>query len=586
MDNWQKFIDELKAKSEIVDVIGSYARLDKRGNSFWACCPFHNERQPSFSVSKNGQFYKCFGCGVSGDVINFVMEIESTDFMGAVEILAARAGMELPVRGTDNGDDLIREKSRKLQEYKRIMLLTAKYYAASLFESQGEIGLEYLTKKRGLDRKTIKHFGLGYAPYKGVANMLIGNGVQLDDAEECGIVSKKDGGYSDFFGGRVMFPIINAQREVIAFGGRRLDGENFGKYTNTKKTPLFDKSRCLYNANNIKKLKQAHGLDYLILVEGYMDVVSMYAHGVENVIAGMGTSLTEGQARQIKRYSNNVYICYDGDSAGADATQRGLDILQNEGLNVRVVSLPDKLDPDETLLQKGYSGFARCIDDALPLVDYKLKVIRDKYDLKADNGVVAEENRRKFTNEAIAALRKCADEVVREALTVKIAEESGFEVSFIRKCIADNLEIQPTQLPRMVKMLSKEEQAESFVCSVLLSECEYAQPFIPQSGDDTLRIIFDYIAKQRENREALRKEELFELVKDIGSTEILQEVLDRELKGDKNEIAYYNDCLSVLKRRDVQRQINKLTEEVGEATDTKTKLELIAQIGRLQKQLA
>ena len=378
---FQDFLRALKDRSDIVEVIGGYVALDRKGGNHWACCPFHHEKTPSFSVSQADQFYHCFGCGESGDVIRFVKEIESTDFMGAVRILANRAKMTVPDTGYDN--DKSQQMKKKRDTLAAIMLDSARFYLSNLYsgDERADAHLQYINR-RGMSPTTVKKFGLGASlDFYSLPDYLRDKGYAREDLLDSGVCGEdRRGRLVDAQAGRLVFPIINAFDEVVAFGGRLLEKSDFAKYKNTKETLLFNKSKTLYNINLLKKLKREQPINEVIIVEGYMDTISLYQAGFKNVVASMGTSLTKEQARLIKRYTDNVLISYDGDFAGQKADLRGLEILDGEALQVRVVPLPEGLDPDDVAKQ-GKDAYQKCLDAAMPLIDYKLHALERKFDL-------------------------------------------------------------------------------------------------------------------------------------------------------------------------------------------------------------
>ncbi|MBQ8291779.1 MAG: DNA primase, partial [Clostridia bacterium] len=414
-----RFMQELKQKNEIVEVIGSYVALDRKGNTHWACCPFHHERTPSFAVNQAEQFYHCFGCGVSGDVVKFVQEIESTDFIGSVRILAARAKMEVPESNFDTEEAVKRKKKRDAMS--KIMLDCARFYLSNLYsgDERADAHLQYISNRK-LAPTTVKKFGLGASlDFDSLPEYLAEKGYMKQDLLDSGaLVEAKSGRLVDFQAGRLIFPIINAMDEVVAFGGRLLEKSDFAKYKNTKETMLFNKSKTLYNVNLLKKLKRKQAIPNVIMVEGYMDTISLYQAGFENVVASMGTALTKEQARLLKRYSDNVLISYDGDFAGQKADSRGIEILKDENINVRVVPMPDGLDPDDVVKQ-GADKYQACLDKAMPLVDYKLHALEKKYDIKDTEG------RRRFVNEALKVVATADTESVKEELLKHLRDKTG-----------------------------------------------------------------------------------------------------------------------------------------------------------------
>ena len=414
-----RFMQELKQKNDIIEVIGGYVSLDKKGNTHWACCPFHHERTPSFAVNQGDQFYHCFGCGVSGDVVKFVQEIESTDFMGAVRILATRAKMQVPESNFDTEKAV--EMKKKRDEMASIMLDSARLYLSNLYsgDKRAEAHLQYI-QNRKMSPSTVKKFGIGASlDFFSLPDYLSGKGYSRENLLGSGVLTEaKSGKLVDSQAGRLIFPIINAFDEVVAFGGRLLEKSDFAKYKNTKETLLFNKSKTLYNINLLKKLKRTKPIKEVIIVEGYMDTISLYQAGFENVVASMGTSLTKEQARLVKRYSDNVLISYDGDFAGQKADLRGLEILRDEQLNVRVVPMPEGLDPDDVAKQ-GASAYQKCLDAAMPLIDYKIHAVERKYDLSRS------EEKRKFVAEALKVVSEAESESVKEELLKKLRDQTG-----------------------------------------------------------------------------------------------------------------------------------------------------------------
>ena len=317
------FIEKLKSRCDIVDVASRYLKLEKRGNNFWACCPFHHEKTPSFTINGREQFYYCFGCKKSGDVINFIMEIESLDFSDAVKLLAERAGIPLPEIKID--DEKVKEQKRYKERLLSLLKDAAKFYAANLKKDQAEKHIEYILK-RGIKTEFVAKFGIGASlDYSSLPAHLKSLGYSDKEMTDSGAVGVKDGRLYDSLGGRLIIPVIDQFGNVVAFCGRIIEKkENVGKYVNTRETAVFSKGKTLFNLNNLKKLKNDSGLDSIIIVEGHMDVVSLVQGGFDNVVASMGTSLTKDQARIIKRYASKVFISYDGDFAGQKAAIRGL----------------------------------------------------------------------------------------------------------------------------------------------------------------------------------------------------------------------------------------------------------------------
>ena len=375
------WLNELFAKNEIVSVISSYVDLKPKGRKLWACCPLHGEKTPSFSVSPDKQLFYCFGCHAGGTVVQFIMDIERLTFPEAVKYLADRVGMEMPNEVNDEDLRKIRERKNRLYEANK---LAARYFFDCLMDPErGKPGREYAAK-RGLSSEIIARFGIGYAPegWNNLKDYLTAKGFKLNELLDAGLLVKNETKNSiyDTYRGRIIFPILGISGQVLGFGARVLNDDK-PKYINTGDTPIYNKRKNLYGLNLHKNEK----ISDLIMTEGYMDVIGLYKAGVTNAVASLGTALTQQQAGLLKRYVNLVYIAYDGDAAGQNATVRGLDILKSEGLDVRVITFPDNLDPDEYVQIYGKEGFDRLKENALTLNEFKIRAMAKEFDLNNEN---------------------------------------------------------------------------------------------------------------------------------------------------------------------------------------------------------
>lgn len=414
-DSFAQWLAELKDKNDIVSVVSSYVPLTRKGRHHWGCCPFHNEKTPSFSVNEELQIYKCFGCGAAGDVIKFVQERERTDFNGAVRILADRVGMEIPTFGKADT-----QADKKRNELLAIMKAAQEYFVNSLRSPNAKAANDYIAK-RGLSKRIVEGFGLGFAPpgWENLKTYLLGLGFKLESIKETGLLTEnsKDKCY-DKFRNRIMYPIADEKGNIISFGGRIIDPEDQPKYMNCPQTLLYNKSNTLYGLNIAKN--HARGMGSLIIVEGYMDVISMHEFGYNTAVASCGTSLTQQQARRIKRYVDKVYIGYDGDGAGQKATIRGLDILQSTGLEVLVLSFPDGCDPDDTLRKYGKDYFDDIIKNAKKLEEFKIEKIFASSDLSTNEGKVS------AARSAMEVVSKVELDIEREKYIDYIAQKTGY----------------------------------------------------------------------------------------------------------------------------------------------------------------
>lgn len=362
----QELIEKIKEQNDIVEIVSEDIRLKKSGRNFIGLCPFHNDKSPSFTVSQEKQIYKCFSCGEAGNVLTFVMKYKKMDFVEAAKYLADKANISIDIG--DNKNNMI---SKKKQLMYKVNVEAARYFFANMQRNSDK--KDYFLN-RGIKEETIKHFGLGYSldSWHGVMNYLKSKGYNENLLLECGLVlkSEKKGNFYDRFRNRVMFPVFDVRGRVIGFGGRVLD-DSKPKYLNSPETMIFQKGINLYGLNFAVKnnLKE----DYIIIVEGYMDLIALHQCGITNVVASLGTALTVNQARLLKRYVHKIIISYDADFAGQKATMRGLEILRNAGFDVKVLTVPEGKDPDEFVRNNGKEAFLRVIDDALPLIEYKIK---------------------------------------------------------------------------------------------------------------------------------------------------------------------------------------------------------------------
>ena len=406
----ERFLDELLARTDIVDLVSESVRLTKKGNSYWGCCPFHSEKTPSFHVVPDRQMYKCFGCGKGGGAVNFVMELENLPFKDAVAVLAQRVGMQVPEFGSSPG---ARERRDKILTINR---QAARAFHRWLHGPEGAEGLAYL-QRRGLSKRTLTNFGLGFAPngWDSLITELSAQGYDKRDLLDAGLaVSNKDGRIYDRFRNRVIFPIIDVRGNVIGFGGRVMDDSN-PKYLNSPNTPVYNKSRNLFSLNIAKTSKAGR----VILTEGYMDTISLHQAGFDSAVASLGTALTEEHGQLLSRYFKEAVIAYDGDGAGIKAAQRAIPILEKAGLKVKVLRVAGAKDPDEFIKAYGREAFARLLDQSENQVDYRLAQIQKKYNLTDDSQKVA------FLQEAAQLVSTLRSAVEREIYGGHAAQTAG-----------------------------------------------------------------------------------------------------------------------------------------------------------------
>ena len=415
----ESFIEEVIARSDIVDVVSEYVHLTKRsGANQFGLCPFHSEKTPSFSVAPDKQIYHCFGCGKGGNVIGFIMEIENLTFRDAVAFLARRAHMEMPEDGEDR---LVRDRRARIFELNR---QAARWFYDNLSKPEGAPAVEYI-RKRALSKRTVTSFGLGAAPddWYALTNEMRRRGYSDAELIEAGLAKKgRNGGAYDVFRNRLVFPVIDVRGNVVAFSGRILGDDGGPKYLNTPDTPVYAKSRNLFALNLAKRSKR----DMFILAEGNVDVVMLHQAGFDCAVASLGTSLTAEQARLMSRYTKNVVIAYDSDTAGVKAAQRAIGLLEPAGLQVRVLRMEGAKDPDEFIKAKGPDAFELLLERSANHVEYRILAVKAKYDMDTDDGRLG------FLKEATELLAENPNAVEREIYAKRVAEYAGVSAEAVQ----------------------------------------------------------------------------------------------------------------------------------------------------------
>ena len=404
-----ELLDEIKSKNDIIDIVSQYVVLKRSGRNYMGLCPFHKEKSPSFCVSPDKQIFHCFGCGVGGNVIHFIGKIENLNFIESLELLANRAGIELPKSGNAEDDRISRLKSRVYELNK----CAAEFYHQNLYKPTAKPAQEYV-KKRRLDNRTLKAFKIGYSGrFNELYTELHSKGFTEEEILASCLVNKnQDGKFIDRFRNRLMFPIFDARDRVIAFGGRVLD-DSKPKYINSPEDIVYSKGRHLFAYNLAKK----DNPKTIIIVEGYMDAVSLHQRGISNAVASLGTALTEAQGRLLRRSCEKVVIGYDADGAGQAATLRGLEILQNLGCDIRILQIEGAKDPDEFVVKYGPERFQKHVDSAISLVEFKVKMLKRQLNLENVNDKI------KFLNEVANILSKIENNMEREVYIDKISLE-------------------------------------------------------------------------------------------------------------------------------------------------------------------
>lgn len=536
-------IDEIKSRCNIVDVIGSVVSLKKTGANYQGLCPFHNEKTPSFVVSETKQMFTCFGCHASGDVISFVEKYYNLSFPEALEKLADMCGVKL----ADNYG-----RSEKKDIYYEINREAARFFFKALRKGDNP-GLRYVAK-RGLTKEILHEFGIGYADasWNSLYEHLKGKGYKEEIMLKLGLISSSKGRYYDKFRNRVIFPIQNTAGKVIGFGGRAI-GDDMPKYLNSQETPVFSKKNNLYGLNITKNYVNKE--DCAILVEGYMDVISLYQGGVKNVSASLGTALTENQAKLLKRYTKNIVLSYDADSAGVNASVRGSSILHKEGCKVKILHISDGKDPDDFIRAKGKNAYYKLVDSALNYGDYRIEQIRKKHNIEKTQGRVD------FLRE-IADFLNTLSPVEADIYIDKVAKMYSVSQGALRSEMGQEKEI---KLPK--RQTEKNEQnagnsiskIEQNVIKVLMTDSSYFKETKEHEElfvSDVGRTIFKAIEEIYDENDEIDKEKLMEIL-EPDEIEIIKEIDENISMGGKID-SIFKDCI----RSHVKDRLRKKETEI------------------------
>ena len=507
----EDLIEEIRSSNDIVDVISQYVSLKRSGRNFFGLCPFHNEKSPSFSVSPEKQIFHCFGCNAGGNVIHFVSKIENVDFKESLEILAQRVGITLPQNSysVDNKKQKLKEKVYEINKE------TALFYHNRLYLPISKAGQEYV-KRRKLDNNTLKMFSIGYSGnFDELYKYLKSKNYSDEEILASSLVNKNEKGYYiDRFRKRLMFPIHDVRDRVIGFGGRILDN-SLPKYINSPENVVYNKGRNLFALNVAKK----YDIKRIIVVEGYMDTISLYQRGITNVVASLGTSLTESQGRLLRKYSDEIIISYDSDTAGQAATLRGLEILQNLGCNVKILQMQDAKDPDEYVIKYGSARFNKLVDEAISLVEFQVKLLKSTLDLNNTSDKI------KFLNKMASVLAKVDNAIEQEiyinniALEYKISKEAiQGQINKIKN--KNNLGSKILEKPQIVIKQNKQNTNSQQIDEVIIKKERVIIYLLSENSNNLINILQNYIIPND-----------FKL--DIHK-EILEKLYDEVKKGNSN----------------------------------------------------
>jgi DNA primase len=578
-------LEEIRNRCDIVDIISGYVHLKQAGKGFKGLCPFHEEKTPSFMVSPEKQLFHCFGCGEGGNVFNFLMKYEKLSFFEAVKMLAQKSGVPLLV--DEEKENILHKKKERLYKLNN---LVANYYRECVFRTnQGKKVINYF-KKRGINHTSVEKYKLGYAlpGWDTLTNFLKKKGYSHEELIKAGLIkkSKIEGKYIDYFRDRIIFPIFNLSGRVIGFGGRVLD-DSLPKYINSPETLVYNKGSNLYSLNFAKE--DIRKKNYIIIVEGYTDVLITQQYGFNNIAASLGTALTTKQIDLIKRFTDTVLIAYDSDSAGNMATLRSLDLLVKAGLEIKVIDLPQGYDPADFLIKKGRETFQNLIDRSLSLIDYKLKLLYSKYSIKTIEGKV------KVVKEILPTLNVIGNEVELRAQTKKISEELKLSEEAILIELKRYKRGSKDSSNNFIKLNSESGniKAEKILIGCMLENEQIARDILIKLKAEDFSVLLHHqivtaIEKSLKDDKIVDSQKVIDCLNDDKAAKLISKILMEEtITFDEKIISGYVDTINNFKlaqeRKNLEKRVKILDEKIRksekiEEDDLKELREIVRQL--------
>ena len=565
----QEKINEIRNSVNIVDVISSYIPLTPRGKNFFGVCPFHDDTNPSMSVSPSRQIYKCFSCGATGTVFKFIMDYENISFMEAVKKVADIGGIKVDIGKV--------AKKRTYPELHQIYDLALKFYMNNLNTVSGKEAKEYLSK-RNINEDVIKEFQIGLALKKDTLSKILTKKFNPEDALKSGLIGKNDYGYYDLFFERIMFPLYNLDGNPVSFSGRIYNRIDNSKYFNTRETEIFKKGELLYNYHKAKDI--ARRKNQIIVVEGFMDVIRAYTIDIKNVIAMMGTAVTDIQANLIKRMAKEVILCFDGDEAGAKATLSCINELLKIGVTPKIVRLEENLDPDEYIQKYGKEAFQKKIDNPISVMDFKLSY------LKIGNDLTTSEGKANYIKEIIDELNKIDDDILKDITVKKIATEMDVDEDVIKKHLTKNVIKPKAKKIEVPNVTDKYEKAESALVYYMLKSKEVITIYnnkVTYIPNKEYRLLAREISMFYKNFGFINEADFIDY---IECDPELMETINKINKNNKKEtytLEEIEDYINVIKDYNVKEEIKRLTNRMKNLTDPLKQAKIAEEIVGLKK---
>ena len=568
MDN--NSINEIRKSIDIIDVISHYIPLTPRGKNFFGVCPFHDDHSPSMSVSKDKQIYKCFSCGATGNVFNFVMDYENVSFPEALKILSDITGISI------TGIDVKSSKKNVNKNLYDIYDVSSKLYINNLSTNFGKGAKEYL-HNRGITDELIHEFDIGLSLKEKdlLTKLLVKKGFSDKDMLDSGLIVKNDYGYSDIYSNRIMFPLYDVGGKIVGYSGRIYNGEDTSKYINTRETAIFKKGEMLYNYHRARE--SCRKKNVVIITEGFMDVIRCHSVGVTNVVAAMGTAFTKNHVMLIRKLARDVILCFDGDEAGAKATESCIDLLMEYNIIPKVVRLPENLDPDEYILKYGKDKFIDKLENPINVMDFKLSYLKNNKDLSSSVDMSS------YVNSVISELNKIDDDILREISLKKISEESKLDIEFLR----DRLNPATTvEKPVVVKNndMDKYDKAQMYLIYYMFDNdfvVEMYDKDVTYMPNDNYRKLATYISCFYKENGFVNTADLLTYLSSYDMSGVVNDILNLNLK-DKCTKTEISDYIFTIKDYNIKNEISRLQIELNKETDSSRKLELAQKIMNLR----
>lgn len=586
--NFTKFIEELKQKCDIVSTISRFISLQRKGKTYWACCPFHHEKTPSFAINEVEQYYHCYGCGESGDVIKFIEKYENLTFMEAVKYLADMAGLKMP-EFEGSAQDL---KQLKLKsDCLNAAALAMNFYKNNLNLPVADKARAYLAK-RELDKNIVDYFNIGFSPdWTSLIDHLQKNNVSREVMKAAGLIDiSKSGKVYDSFATRLIFPILNSYGDCIGFTARTLEADaKFAKYKNSTQTLIFDKSKTIYNIHSLKQLRKEQNIDYIIICEGTIDVIAMYKAGFKNTVACMGTAITSFHARELKKYTDKIILCLDGDEAGQNATYKAIDVLGEQGLEVKVVKLKENLDPDEFLKKYGKESLIESLNNAEDAIEYKLSSLSNKFNLNDSF------QKNKYITNALDIISNLDSNSQKEIYLKFLSKKVNISIDVLRRDLFGSTYKNSTQaikeeLAEDDKFIVRQDghiKALKFIVASIVHKQPYAIETLSKNlkfKNSNYQNLYDFVVANHNQNKTYTISSLFDVF-DVDNNPDIKEIIDYDFSVYPDKETYFEECFNKITLINLKQKQEELTQSFKTETDLDKRREIANELYKITKEL-